>query len=56
VQQVAATGGCVGAEDERGRHEAGDRPIGQCLLVDVADRTDVATTTVCLFITIQRVA
>jgi hypothetical protein len=56
MQPGAATGGCVSAEYGRGPHEAGDRPIGRCLLVDVADRTDVATTTLCRFNTIQRAA
>src|SRR5512132_773402 len=38
-----------------GHHAAVGRPIGECLVIDVADRTAGATTIVCLLITIQRV-
>jgi hypothetical protein len=38
-----------------GHHAAVGRPIGECLAIDVADRTAGATTIVCLLITIQRV-
>jgi hypothetical protein len=50
------TGCWVGAECGHGRHEAGDWPIGSCLVVGVTDQTGVVTTIVCLFVTIQRVA
>jgi hypothetical protein len=38
-----------------GHHEAADRPIGECLVIDVADRTAGTTTIMCLLITIQGV-
>jgi hypothetical protein len=36
--------------------QAGDRPTKQCLAASVADRTGIVTTTMCTFVTIQRVA
>ena len=38
-----------------GHHAAVGRPIGECLVIDVADRTAGTTTIVCRLITIQRV-
>jgi hypothetical protein len=51
-----AGGNRLGAGPGLGRHQAADRPIGECLVVDVADRTTGVTTIVRLLITIQRVA
>jgi hypothetical protein len=39
----------------RGRHEPGDRLIGLCVVIGMADRTTGITTIECPFITIQRV-
>jgi hypothetical protein len=49
-------GNSLGTVRAWGRHKAADRPIGECLIVDLADRTAGVTTIVCLLIAIQRVA
>ena len=51
---AAPTGCWTGATPTRGRHEPGDRLIGLCLVIGMADRTTGITTSECPFITIQR--